>query len=453
MRGGLDRHITGGRAHGWSIEELFPPPKLKTTTSQPTEGTPVTLSCETQLPPQRSDTQLQFSFFRDDRVIVSDWKESQVLQIPAIWREDSGSYWCEAKAVTQNIQKQSNHVKISVKRIPISGILMETQPSGGQVTEGEKLVLICSVAQGTGNITFSWHREDIKASLGEKTQSSLKEKFVLSAVNETDSGKYYCTANNGINTTSSLRVNVTVKIPVSQPLFNISALRAQATVGDVVEFHCQVLRGSFPIQYQLYHEMAILENKMAPSGGAASFNLTMTTRHSGKYFCRANNSFSYQLSEILILSISVPIGSQKNMATVGITVSLISIFIFIIVVPVVYFKLLRKSGRSSVPSPHRASPILNLQEPVYSNSSAQMELVPIYGNVNPVIKDTVYSELWSTEQGKTRKANNTKNPPEEKDSSTVYAKVKKDQPGDSEKAKAEDRSQDGASNYENVKFS
>nr|XP_020847134.1 Fc receptor-like protein 3 [Phascolarctos cinereus] len=127
--------------------------------------------------------------------------------------------------------------------------------------------------------------------------------------------------------------------------------------------------------------------------------------------------------------------------------------IFILCLDPQHFGQCQVPRRSSVPSPHRASPILNLQEPVYSNSSAQMELVPIYGNVNPVIKDTVYSELWSTEQGKTRKANNTKNPPEEKDSSTVYAKVKKDQPGDSEKAKAEDRSQDGASNYENVKFS
>ncbi|XP_068918954.1 Fc receptor-like protein 4 isoform X2 [Petaurus breviceps papuanus] len=193
------------------VQELFPPPELKTTTSQPTEGTPVTLSCETQLPPQRSDTKLHFSFFKDGRVIASGWKESQIFQIPAIWREDSGSYWCEAKAMSQNIQKQSNHVKISVKRIPISGILMETQPPGGQVTEGEKLVFICSVAQGTGNITFSWHREGMKASLGEKTQHSLEEKFVLSAVKESDAGKYYCTASNGINTISSLRVNVTMK--------------------------------------------------------------------------------------------------------------------------------------------------------------------------------------------------------------------------------------------------
>ncbi|XP_027726949.1 Fc receptor-like protein 4 isoform X3 [Vombatus ursinus] len=211
FRGTFFAQKRSSRKVNLQVQELFPSPELKTTTSHPTEGTPMTLSCETQLPPQRSDIELHFSFFRNNRVIMSGWKKSQVLQIPVIWRKDSGSYWCEAKAMTQNIWKQSNHVKISVKRIPISGILMETQPSGGQVTEGEKLVLICSIARGTGNITFSWHRVGIKASLGEKTRHSLKEKFVLSVMNETDAGEYYCTANNGINNISSLTAKVTVR--------------------------------------------------------------------------------------------------------------------------------------------------------------------------------------------------------------------------------------------------
>uniref|UniRef100_A0A7N4PN12 Ig-like domain-containing protein n=1 Tax=Sarcophilus harrisii TaxID=9305 RepID=A0A7N4PN12_SARHA len=95
--------------------ELFSPPDLKTTTSEPIEGTPVNLSCETQLSPQRLDTKLYFSFTRDGMVITSSGKNSHVLQIPAIQTKDSGSYRCEAKAVTQNILKQSNYVKISVK--------------------------------------------------------------------------------------------------------------------------------------------------------------------------------------------------------------------------------------------------------------------------------------------------------------------------------------------------
>ncbi|XP_031822683.1 Fc receptor-like protein 4 isoform X2 [Sarcophilus harrisii] len=292
------------------VQELFSPPELKTTTSEPIEGTPVNLSCETQLSPQRLDTKLYFSFTRDGMVITSSGKNSHVLQIPTIQTKDSGSYRCEAKAVTQNILKQSNYVKISVK------------------------------------------------------------------------------------------------IPVSQPFFNLSAFRAQASVGDVVEFHCKVLRGSFPIQYQFYHENTILENKIALSGDAVSFNLTMTVGHSGNYFCKANNSFSYQLSKNLTLSIS---------------------------------------GRSSTPNPYRVSSISDLQEPVYSNPSSQKELMPIYGNVNPVAENVVYSEVTSKEYGK--EANNTKKLPEIEDSPVIYAEVKqKHQPRDSKKTNAADRRQDVAEN-------
>ncbi|XP_074079249.1 Fc receptor-like protein 4 isoform X2 [Macrotis lagotis] len=354
------------------IQELFAPPELKVTTSEPTEGSPMTLSCETQIPPQRSDTELHFSFFRDGRIILSDRKFQQ-LQIPAVWSKDSGSYYCKAKAVTKNIQKQSNQVMISVKKIPISGILLDIQPSGGQVPKGKKLVLNCSIAQGIGNITFSWHKEGIDAILGEKTQHSLQAKFVLSSLNESDTGKYYCTASNGIDKISSLRVNVTVKIR-----------------------------------------------------------------------------------------------SPKNMAITGITIALISIFILTIVSLVVYFKFLRKSERRSFLSLYRASPISNVQELVYSNSSTQKELVPIYDNGNSIIKHIVYSELQSTQEGKVinvtpvvgdvvyaevflneqgKEANNTKNPSENKDPSVIYTEIRIE-----EKAKAAERSQDAAENYENVKF-
>ncbi|XP_031822681.1 Fc receptor-like protein 2 isoform X1 [Sarcophilus harrisii] len=285
------------------VLELFSPPKMKTTTSEPMEGTPVTLSCETQLPLQRSDTKLNFSFFRDGRVITSTQQKSQVLQIPAIQREDSGSYWCEAETMTQDIKKQSEHVKISVKRIPVSGILLKIRPPKTQVIEGEKLVLECSVAGGTGNITFCWHKDNVKDCLRKKTQYSLKEEFVFSTIKKSDEGRYHCVADNNINNISSGIVAFSVIIPVSRPLLTFSATGMQTVVGNVVELRCEVLRGSAPIFYQFYHKGLILETILAPFGGIVSFNLSVTIEHSGNYSCKANNSFSSQLSEILELSI------------------------------------------------------------------------------------------------------------------------------------------------------
>ncbi|XP_047416213.1 Fc receptor-like protein 4 isoform X2 [Sciurus carolinensis] len=212
------------------IQELFPRPKLKVTASQPTEGNSVNLSCETQLPPERSDTPLHFIFFRDDKIILSDWSNFSELQISTIWRENSGSYRCGAETVTSSVQKFSFPQKILVQRVPVSQVSMETQPPGGQVVEGEMLVLVCSVAEGTGVTTFSWHREDTKESLGRKTQRSQRAELEIPVVRENHSGGFYCTANNSYGPIQSQVVNIIVTVTAH----NRNALIAGGATGGLL---------------------------------------------------------------------------------------------------------------------------------------------------------------------------------------------------------------------------
>lgn len=95
--------------------ELFPPPVLTARPSQPIEGRPVTLKCETWLPPQRSYIQLQFCFFREDQALGSGWSSSPELNLPNMWSENSGSYWCQAETVTHHVRKRSLRSQIHVQ--------------------------------------------------------------------------------------------------------------------------------------------------------------------------------------------------------------------------------------------------------------------------------------------------------------------------------------------------
>ncbi|XP_043859148.1 Fc receptor-like protein 4 [Dromiciops gliroides] len=192
------------------IHELFSRPVLKTTDSQPTEGSPVNLTCEIWRHPEKLNIQLLFSFFRDPGAILLGQARTQELQILNFWSEDSGPYWCEVEAVFPRVCKQSRPIIMSARRIPISGVHMEMQPHEGHVMEGQKLVLLCSVAEGSGTIIFSWHREGTEAILGKKIQRSLVAEFVFSAVRESDAGKYYCTADNNSSLIPSSSVNITV---------------------------------------------------------------------------------------------------------------------------------------------------------------------------------------------------------------------------------------------------
>ncbi|KAG8519905.1 Fc receptor-like protein 4, partial [Galemys pyrenaicus] len=193
------------------IQEVFSVPTLKITASQPTEGSSVNLSCETQVSPERQDTLLHFSFFRDTGVTLSRWSRSPKLQITTIWREDSGAYRCAAKVPTSNVSRRSHPLQVHVQRIPVSGVLLETQPQGGKVMKGQKLVLVCSVAEGTGSTTFSWYRKHTNESLGRKSQCAQRAELEMPVVGENHEGHYYCAADNGYGLVHSEAVKITVR--------------------------------------------------------------------------------------------------------------------------------------------------------------------------------------------------------------------------------------------------
>uniref|UniRef100_A0A673U3Y0 Fc receptor like 3 n=1 Tax=Suricata suricatta TaxID=37032 RepID=A0A673U3Y0_SURSU len=311
-------HCTASREYFWSertetskpvkiqVQELFPTPELTASPSQPIEGSPMTLKCETWLPPQTSRFRLQFCFFKERQALGFGWSNSPELHIPTVWSEDSASYWCQARATTSRIMKTSPGFQIHVQRVSVSGVSLETEPPVGQLIEGEDLVLICSAAEGTGTVTFSWHREGSVRSLGRVTQRALSAELRIASVREQDAGRYYCAADNTDGPILSKRVRITLRIPALPPVLTLRAPGAQAVEGDVVELRCEAQRGSPPILYQFYHENIPLGNSLAPSGGGASFNLSLTAEHSGNYSCEADNSLGVQRSEAVPLSVRVP---------------------------------------------------------------------------------------------------------------------------------------------------
>ncbi|XP_029791728.1 Fc receptor-like protein 3 isoform X1 [Suricata suricatta] len=312
-------HCTASREYFWSertetskpvkiqVQELFPTPELTASPSQPIEGSPMTLKCETWLPPQTSRFRLQFCFFKERQALGFGWSNSPELHIPTVWSEDSASYWCQARATTSRIMKTSPGFQIHVQRVSVSGVSLETEPPVGQLIEGEDLVLICSAAEGTGTVTFSWHREGSVRSLGRVTQRALSAELRIASVREQDAGRYYCAADNTDGPILSKRVRITLRIPALPPVLTLRAPGAQAVEGDVVELRCEAQRGSPPILYQFYHENIPLGNSLAPSGGGASFNLSLTAEHSGNYSCEADNSLGVQRSEAVPLSVRVPV--------------------------------------------------------------------------------------------------------------------------------------------------
>ncbi|NWY22884.1 FCRL2 protein, partial [Aphelocoma coerulescens] len=121
--------------------------------------------------------------------------------------QDSGHYRCRGwvySLVSRWKELVSAPVTVTVHRVPLSGVSVSAQPPGGQVALGDRLVLSCAVAAGTGPLSFSWHRGDSWAPLGTGPHLELRN------VGDNDSGHYQCRASNGDSVAESVPLNVTV---------------------------------------------------------------------------------------------------------------------------------------------------------------------------------------------------------------------------------------------------
>ncbi|XP_072503465.1 Fc receptor-like protein 6 isoform X2 [Notamacropus eugenii] len=120
------------------VRELFPQPELRIKNLTETlEESPMALRCETQLPPQRSASQLFFSFYKDNRTIRGR-DQSPEYYIPATIMAGTGLYWCVAATEDGQYQKQSLEVEIQGFTSPHS---VPTGHRGSQLVLGITLTL------------------------------------------------------------------------------------------------------------------------------------------------------------------------------------------------------------------------------------------------------------------------------------------------------------------------
>ncbi|XP_040859305.1 Fc receptor-like protein 1 isoform X2 [Ochotona curzoniae] len=408
--------------------EQFPTPVLTFDQPSPIEGSPVTMICKIGSAPQKPQLQLQFRFEKNGQ-ILQPRSSSSKLHIPIIKKEDSGSYLCEAYAVDQDVAKKSMNTYLNVQRVPVSDVSLEIWPPGGQVMKGDKLIFICSVAEGTGNITFSWYKGAPSLRLETKIQFSQRAEFEVLSARESDTDRYYCAADNGSGSGPSLSglVSVKVRVPVSRPVLTLKAPQDQTVVGDVVELHCEALGDSPVILYRFYHENITLEKSPGLSGRGVSFNLSLTAEHSGNYSCEVDNGHEVQRSEAVTLNVKASTGGTSDRLTAGVLEGLLGSLVPAAMALLVCCLFRKKIGRCSTRNPQRSFPSPVQQESIHLNSLAPENLQPVYENVNTASGDGVYSLVYEIQQ----ELNSAPiEPPrtcmENQASSDVYAVVRKE---------------------------
>ncbi|XP_063275918.1 Fc receptor-like protein 3 [Prinia subflava] len=238
------------------------------------EGDTVTLRCRRW----RDTSVTTVRFYRGDEEVRESLSGTE-LSLSPLQLHHSGRYRCKGwvnSKVSRGWQ-ESAPVTVTVHGVPLSGVSLSAQPPGGQVALGDRLVLSCAVATGTGPLSFTWHRGGSGAPLG--TGPHLE----LSHVGDNDSGHYHCQVSNGDSVAESVPLNVTVLVPVANATITPSPLSHQVHTGDPVTLRCSVQVGSAPVTFTWLH------NGQEVARGPFLELGDVDVGHSGTYQCVATN--------------------------------------------------------------------------------------------------------------------------------------------------------------------
>ncbi|XP_075580710.1 low affinity immunoglobulin gamma Fc region receptor II-a [Pelecanus crispus] len=290
-----------------TVQELFSVPLLRLEgPAEPPEGATLALGCLSRRSPLRPLAPLQYVFYRDGAVVGGPQGSPQ-LWLPAVGLAHSGNYSCEAQAETASVLKRSAPVTIRVYRVPVSGVTVAAQPPGAQVAEGDRLLLSCSVAAGTGPLSFSWHRQGSAAPLG------TGRRYELRAAQRRDGGRYHCAASNGGTAARSPPLWVTVLVPVAGATIAMARTEAAVPAGENLNLSCSVQAGTAPVTFTWLRDGQELGSGPVLVLGAVG------PAHAGTYRCVATNRLgAHRLfrtrSPALALSVTQPRRWQRGAA-------------------------------------------------------------------------------------------------------------------------------------------
>ncbi|TRZ06619.1 hypothetical protein HGM15179_020488 [Zosterops borbonicus] len=246
---------------------------------KPTEGLPLTLSClstPSPLRPLRPPAPLLHLFYRDGQLVGGPQGSPQLL-VPAVGVSHSGNYSCQVRSKGGAVRKSSTRLRVTVRRVPLAGVSLSVQPPGGQVALGDRLVLSCAVAMGSGPLSFTWHRGGSGALLGTSPRLELRP------VGDNDSGHYQCRVSDGDSVAESVPLNVTILVPVANATITPGPLSHQVHAGDPVTLCCSVQVGSPPVTFTWMH------NGQEVARGPVLELGDVDVGHSGTYQCMATN--------------------------------------------------------------------------------------------------------------------------------------------------------------------
>ncbi|XP_036953361.1 B-cell receptor CD22-like, partial [Acanthopagrus latus] len=250
-------------------------PKLPSVSVSPSaeivEGSSVTLTCSSDANPAANYTWYKKNGDPDLQPLSKDPE----LVFSSIQSSDSGEYYCTAE--NQLGRRTSEYIYVNVTygpRLPSVSV----SPSA-EIVEGSSVTLTCS-SDANPAAKYTWYKKNGDPDL---QPLSKDPQLVFSSIQSSDSGEYYCTAENQLGRRTSEYIYINVTYGPRLPSVSVSP-SAEIVEGSSVNLTCS--SDANPAANYTWYK----ENEDSPKASGQIFTITdFRAEHSGNYYCEAQN--------------------------------------------------------------------------------------------------------------------------------------------------------------------
>ncbi|KAI9529169.1 hypothetical protein NQZ68_013476 [Dissostichus eleginoides] len=236
---------------------------------------------------------------------VEDRCENNIctLRIRNLRESDSAQYWF--RVITNQDVYSGLPVTLSVTDAPKLPSV-SVSPSA-EIEEGSSVTLTCS-SDANPAANYNWYKEDKNP---HPFSDNEGPRLVLSSIHSSDSGKYYCTAENLLGNTISDPFSIDVKYAPKLPSVSVSP-SAEIEEGSSVTLTCST-DANPAAKYTWYKK-----NQTVFQGAEGSYNFTsISSEDRGIYYCKSEN----QYGEITSSSLCVDVQYGPKLPSVSVSPS------------------------------------------------------------------------------------------------------------------------------------
>nr|XP_055062366.1 B-cell receptor CD22-like [Misgurnus anguillicaudatus] len=244
------------------------------------EGHSVTLTCKSRCSLTDRST---FIWFKNTQSLSERTDRNNQLILQSVRREYTGNYSC----AVQGHNLTSTHQYLNVIYAPDKPAI-SINPSG-EIMEGDSVNLTCSSDANPPVHNYTWFKKNKTVASGQT--------YIISKIRSDQSGEYKCKSINELGQRYSA-VTLNVLYPPKKVTASISG-SGEIMEGDSVTLTCSS-ESNPPVQNYSWFK----KNETSSVGSGQTYSITnINSRHSGWFYCEAQNKVGSQRSAAVSLNV------------------------------------------------------------------------------------------------------------------------------------------------------